>query len=272
MALESDVLVRILIGIIVESIAFTASCVITGMLLHRYRKSKKQQLRSMASFFILYGLSIAASIVGKTVTYIRESYELDKTEWGIFTNWSVSLGFIALSLFYQLEVAWQLFPSKAKKSRLYAQIGSGVLFLIVFLIPRYSISGHEVAIIYSLKFFLVFIYVLAASLYYMTHTYKVYTFIRNKFLQRRILAGLIFYGSIIMVFVFFMVSSIYGSITDIYYTWGYFISVSFMIIATIAGYLSVRHGKESDREEIDDELGKLLQDQRKSKESNLSEK
>ena len=68
-----------------------------------------------------------------------------------------------------------------------------------------------------------------------------------------------------MVFVFFMVSSIYGSFTGFYYTWGYFISVSFMLIAAIAGYFSVKQGKESDRQEIDEELAKLLQDHKDRK-------
>ena len=152
MILQTEIpLLRILIGIIIECVVFTACGVIVGMLLYRYKKSKKQQQGSMAYFFILYGLAIATSIVGKTVTYLYGSYDLDKTEWGIFTNWSVSLGFIALSLYFQLEVAWQLFPPRIKNHRLFAQLGSCVLFLIVFLIPRYTINGQE-TLIYPIKF------------------------------------------------------------------------------------------------------------------------
>ncbi len=253
----------ILTAIIVESVIFAACCILVGLLLNRYKRSKKRQQGSMVNFFILYGLSIAASIVGKVVTFVKGTYELDQTEWGIFTNWSISLGFIALSLYYQLEVAWQLFPPKIKNHRLLARTGSGVLFLIVFLIPRYDINGQE-TVIFPIKFIFVFLYVLAASLYYAIHSYKIYTFIRSKFLQRRILAGLFFHSSIILVFVFFMISSIYGSATGIYYSWGYFISVSFMFCAVIFGYLYVKQGKASDRQEIDDELQRLLQDRRKN--------
>ena len=112
MALDSDVLVRILIGIVFESIVFTACFVLSGIMLLRYRKSKKDQLGSMATSFILYALAFVASIIGKVLTYITKSFDLDHTEWGIFTNWSFSLGFIAFSLYYQLEVAWQLFLQK----------------------------------------------------------------------------------------------------------------------------------------------------------------
>ncbi|TFG20009.1 MAG: hypothetical protein EU530_04510 [Promethearchaeota archaeon] len=267
MALEANDLVRILIGIICECIVFTACCVITVMIMLRNKKSKKPQLSMMTNFFILYALSIAASIVGKILTYIKEDYSLDKTEWGIFTNWSFSLGFIALSLYFQLEVSWQLFPPKIKNFRLFAQLGSIVLFLIIFAIPRHTIDGTE-TIFYPLKFAMVFIYVLAASLYYMIHSYKVYTFLRNKFLRRRIHAGLIFYGSIIFVFIFFMISSIYGIMTDIYYSWGYFISITFMMIAAISAYFFVKHGKESDRQEIDEELKKLTLDRKSRNEEN----
>lgn len=256
MALDSDVLVRILIGIVFESIVFTACCVFSGMILIRFRKNKKEQLGSMANSFILYALAFAASIIGKILTYFTKSFDLDHTEWGIFTNWSFSLGFIAFSLYYQLEVAWQLFPTKMKNHRFIAQSCSAILVIIIFAIPRYGINDQLVRI-YPIKFILVFIYALAASLYYMTKSYKVYTFLRSKFLQRRILAGIAMYTSIICVFVFFIVSSIYGSFTGEYYSWGYFISVAFMLSAVIAGYFFVKHGNESDRQEIDDELKKL---------------
>ncbi len=219
----------------------------------------------MTNFFILYALSIAASIVGKILTYIKEDYSLDKTEWGIFTNWSFSLGFIALSLYYQLEVSWQLFPPKIKNYRLFARLGSIVLFIIIFAIPRHDINGTEM-VIYPLKFAMVCLFVLASSLYYMIHSYKVYTFLRNKFLQRRIIAGLAMYTNIIFVFVFFIVSSIYGSFTGEYYSWGYFISVAFMFSAVISGYFFVKHGKESDRQEIDEELKKLTLNRKSRKE------
>lgn len=267
MTLPSDVLLRILAAIISESVVFTICCVVTVTLMFRYKNNKKPQLGNMVYFFILYGLAIAASITGKVLTYLKQSYELDNTEWGIFTNWSLSLGFIALSLFYQLEVSWDLFRPKIENYRLYARAGSAVLFLIVFIIPRYDINNQELSIMYSLKFIFVFIYVLAASLYYMINTYKVYTFIQSKFLQRRILAGLVFYSCIILVFVFFMISSIFGEITGIYYTWGYFISISFMLGAAFAGFFMVKQGKESDRQEIDHELQKLLQNRKKTEEN-----
>jgi len=270
MALAPDVLTRILIGIIVESVVFAACCAIITIILVRYRKNKKAQLGSMAGFFILYALAIAASIMGKILTYVSKSFKLDHTEWGVFTNWSLSLAFISISLYYQLEVAWQLFPPKTKNPTLFARMGSALLVFIIFAIPRYGINDQygideqEVSI-YPIKFILVFIYVLAASLYYMIKSYKVYTFLRSKFLRRRILAGLVMYTSIILVFVFFMVSSIYGAITTEYYTWGYFISVTFMLSAAIAGYFYVKHGNESDRQEIDEELAKLLQEQKNEK-------
>ncbi len=257
MALAPDVLLRILIGIFMESLVFTVCLAAIGIILYRFKRNNKPQLQNMGSFLILYALAIAASITGKILTYVMGDYSLDTTEWGLFTNWSFSLGFISLSLYFQLEVSWQLFPPKIRNHRIYALAGSIVLFLIVFAIPRYGIYGQEIPI-YAVKFILVFIYELAASLYYMFHSYKVYTFIRNKFLQKRILAGLLMYASIIFVFIFLMISSIYGSITGIFYTWGYFISVSFMLSAAISAYFSVRHGKESDREDLDEELQKLL--------------
>jgi hypothetical protein len=258
--LQHDVLNRIFIGIVVEGIVFLSCSIITILLLFRFIKSKKQQLGSMVSFFLLYTLSIAASIFGKILTFTKGDYSLDSTEWGIFTNWSFSLALIAFSLFYQLEVAWQLFPPKAKYHRLYAGLGSSILVLIIFSIPRYGINGNEIDI-YPIRFILVFIYVLAASLYYMIHSYKIYTFIRNKFLRRRILSGLIFHSSIIFIFIFFMISSIYGQITEgAYYTWGYFIAVTFMLSAAVSGYFYVKQGKEVDRQDIDEELRKLIHD------------
>ena len=259
---------RILVGIIIECVVFTVCISITSMILSRYRKSKNAQQRSMAMFYILYGLAILGSITGKILTYIYAekfgTYDLDKTEWGLFTNWSFSLGFITFSLYYQLQVSFQLFPPKMKsdKAHLFTKIVTGSLILIIFAIPRYGIQGMELKLLYSIKFLLIFVYVLSVSLYYMIKSYKVYTFIRNKFLQRRILFGLIFHASVILVFVFFMVSSIYGAATTIYYSWGYFLSITFMMIAAVSGFLSVLHGKESDRQEIDEELQKLLKDRK----------
>ncbi|MBN2155416.1 MAG: hypothetical protein JW776_05190 [Candidatus Lokiarchaeota archaeon] len=252
---------RIMLAIILESIVFILGFVITGMIYFRYRKNQKKQLLIMTRFFICYNLAILGSIVGKTLTYVNGSYDLDKTELGLFTNWSFSLSLIALSLYWQSEVAWHLFPPKSKNYRSFAQISTIALFLIVLTIPRYGING-EPLFLYPLKFILVFLYVLATSLYYMINSYKIYTFIRNRFMQHRIIAGLVFYSCIVLVFVFLMISSIYGSITGIYYTWGYFLSIASMIGAAIAGFFTVKQGKESDREDINEELHKMLQDKK----------
>lgn len=257
MVLIEDTQIRILIGLIIESFVFIVCLIATGIIIYRHKRNKKPQLRNMVIFYICYSVAIAASVFGKILDYLFDSVYLGNTEWGIFTNWSVSLGFISLSLYYQLEAAWALFPPKLKHASKYARIGSIILFMIVFILPRHDINGVEIPLIYPIKFILVFIYVLAASLYNMYKSYKVFTFIRTKFLQRRILAGLVMNTCIIMVFVFFMISSIYGTITSIFYTWGYFISISFMLGAAISAFFYVKQGKESDRQEIDDELKKL---------------
>ena len=252
-----DTRIRILIGLIIEIFILIFSIFTTSIIMYRYKRNRKPQLRSMMFFYLLFSAALTASVFGKVLDYSFYSIYLGNTEWGIFTNWSVSLGFISLSLYYQLEASWTLFPPKLKDASKYARVGSVVLFMIIFILPRHDINGVEIPFIYSIKFILVFIYVLIASLYNMRKSYKVYTFIRTKFLQKRILAGLVMNTSIIMVFVFFMISSIYGSITTIFYTWGYFISLTFMFIAVISAFFYVKQGKESDRHEIDDELKKL---------------
>ena len=149
--------IRILIGIIVESFIFLVCLTATSIIIYRHKRNKKPQLGSMVAFYILYWLAIAASVFGKTFTYLFESTNLGRTEWGIFTNWSFSLGFIALKLYYQLEAAWALFPPKLTHASTYARMGSAVILMIVLVLPRHDINGLEIPFIYPIKFILVFI-------------------------------------------------------------------------------------------------------------------
>ena len=54
--------------------------------------------------------------------------------------------------------------------------------------------------------------------------------------------------------IFFTISSVYGTLTGEWYTWGYFLGLAAMVLAAIFGSLATRSGSEKDRERFDEEI------------------
>jgi hypothetical protein len=210
-----------------------------------------KQTKYMSYVFACYTFAMFFSVIGKILHYFL-TFEVNKTELGYISNWYMSLGLMFLAGYYQFLFNREVFPPKHYKNLTYRlnRVSEIVVTTFIILTPRYLPNGTPIIGIYEIKFFLVFLQLLVVALYFIVSSRRIYGFIQNKMLRRKMQYSISFYTFLILVFLMFLTSSLYGAFTGIYYSWGYFLALLFMILGSISGYFAIIHTDPKENELI----------------------
>lgn len=251
--IKPRILPAIIIEILISIIIFTVSMKLYMRYINQ-RKNNNQTLYLSLCFFS-WSVALICSIIGKILQYIY-TFDINPTELGIFTNWSLSLFFLNIASFNHFNYNIAIFSIEKKKLKKIFDFTILFTALICLVFPRYF-NGIEIKSAYILKFSLSFIIVLFISYFYIKNTRRVKSFSGNKFLLKMLKYHLYMHICLVLGFIMMIVSSIYGTITSIYYTWGYYTSISFLSLTAIFGLLGTKSMKEEGRKEFEAERRRI---------------
>jgi hypothetical protein len=254
----SEIKPRILPAIVIEIVIFLIIFLISIQLNKRYNAQRINNVQTLylSLCFLCWAGALFCSIIGKTLQYIY-TFDINPTELGIFTNWSLSLFFLNLASYYHFNYNIAIFSIENKKFKKLVDYIILLIALVCLVFPRYF-NGVEIPIIYIIKFSLSFLIILFISYIYIKNTKRVRSFSGNKFLLKMLKYHLYMHIFLVMGFIMMIVSSIYGSITDQYYTWGYYSAVGCLSLTAIFGLLGTRGMKEEGKEEFEAERRRII--------------
>ena len=240
---------RILFAIISEIIMFSIAFFIGISIYKRYTKNKTIQTLFLSYTYLFYTGGLVSSTIGKILHYIF-SYEINKTELGIFTNWSMPLVFMVMAVYFQFLFNYEISRPKNKRKMIIIQRWIALSIIILFIsIPRYFM-GNELKFSNPIKFTLIFGYVSWACIYYIKFSLKIYSFSEIEPLLIRVKYSSIMYGLEIIYFIILLISQIYGTITGIFYGYLYYFALIILFFVFIFGYLGTKSYSQEDIDKI----------------------
>ncbi|MBD3353448.1 MAG: hypothetical protein GF364_18340 [Candidatus Lokiarchaeota archaeon] len=259
----NEVKPRILRAIIIESIVLIIICGISISLYFRYIRhpKKNEQTRYLAFTYMSWSGAILFSIIGKVLQYLY-TYDINTTEVGIITNWNMSLFLVNIGILFHAEFGYVIFPPKNfKKTKIFLKSICIVVSIFILVYPRYW-QGKQIPVVHSIKFGAVFLFLIVTSISFIQKSKRISSFTTSNFLWRKMKYLKFMHVFFILVFIFFLISTIYGSFTDIYYTWLYFSASICMVISALFGLLGTKP--------ISDEQKRLAIEEQKKRKKILS--